>query len=88
MMIAILSTAILLSLPDGTSVCSVTPPYATPWRYLHGARDCSALAQDQAAVLRALPAPSRITAAKAKGVKTIFSVNREPLKKNAAAIVE
>ena len=39
---------------------TVTLPYVTPWRYVHVAKDCSALAQDQAAVLDALNAPSRL----------------------------
>ena len=141
---------------------TVTLPYTTPWRYVHTAKDCSALAQDQAAVLKALNAPCRladtswikpgkvlrvaklttacalecvefavrngfsyieldsgwygnertmdplkpglspeklakgeeldifkvIAAAKAKGIKTILYVNREPLKKNAVAIFD
>ena len=39
---------------------TVTLPYVTPWRYVHVAKDCSSLAQDQAAVLDALNAPSRL----------------------------
>ncbi|MGN0834010.1 MAG: glycoside hydrolase family 97 catalytic domain-containing protein [Kiritimatiellia bacterium] len=39
---------------------TVQLPYTTPWRYVHVAKDCAAVAQDQPAVLRALNAPSRV----------------------------
>ena len=39
---------------------SFTAPFATPWRYVHVAKDCVALANAQPAFLDALNAPSRI----------------------------
>ena len=38
----------------------VTAPYATPWRYIHVAKDPAALANAQSAVMDALNEPSRI----------------------------
>ena len=39
---------------------TVKLPYVTPWRYVHVAKDCSTLAQDQSAVLKALNPSSRV----------------------------
>ena len=39
---------------------SFTAPFVTPWRYVHVAKDCVALANAQPAFLDALNAPSRI----------------------------
>ena len=39
---------------------TVKLPYTTPWRYVHIAKDCTAIAQNQNAVLKALNAPCRV----------------------------
>lgn len=39
---------------------TVKLPYTTPWRYVHVAKDCSAIAQNQPVVLKALNAPCRV----------------------------
>ena len=39
---------------------TVKLPYTTPWRYVHIAQDCTAIAQNQNAVLKALNAPCRV----------------------------